>query len=121
MTQTKKIWIIIAVLVLLSVVTLLFFTINQPPPANEFSLNDPSIIAITEGAQGEINGLEIGVTFVDSNSAGISIVEAGNTEAAAQNSILEEQESISFGNQTVSLLDAVPNERSAILQVQENN
>ena len=120
MTQSRKIWITIIILLALTILGILFFASNATPPsAIPYSLDEPDVIAITEGTQGEINGVEIGVTFVDNSSAGISFAEAGDIDATAQNAVLEEQESINSGSYNILLLDAIPREQTAVFRVQK--
>ena len=112
-----KVWIWIVAAVVLLALGFLFFGGNAEP---SYDLNAPGVIAITKGTEGSISGLEIGVTFVDSGSAGLSIFtgyDANGESSTAQQAILEEEETVLIGEHQIKLLDAIPSQDTAVLQV----
>lgn len=70
-------------LIIAAAVAIFFFTNNpEEGPRQAINLNDPNVIAISEGTEGDIHSLEIGVGFVGSDSrAGISIFDNNQTDA----------------------------------------
>ena len=121
MAKNRTVWIIVIVLAVIGILAFLFLGNNLLDPEPEFILEDPNMMEITQGTQGELNGLEIGVLFVDSTSAGLSVAEAGNVDALAQTLTLEVGERARFGDTyTVRLVDVLLRENTAVVHVLED-
>ncbi len=111
-----RVWIWIVVGVVLILFGYLFFQ-GSPAPSESYELSAPDTIAITQGTEGSINGLEIGVTFVDRTSAGVSVYDTNESANKTQQAVLEIGESIVVGGHELRLLDSLPNDNSAVFQV----
>ncbi len=117
MNKTTRIWVwaIIIGVVLILAASLLFLGNNTPPSAT-INLNDPNIIGITQGTEGSYEALEIGVTFVDAGSAGVSLYSS-TTGELAQNFSIDEGNVITYAGYEIELLDSQESENTAFFQV----
>lgn len=118
MSKTARIWVwaIIIGIVLILAGSLLFLGNNAPPPAT-FDLSNPNIIGITQGTEGSFEALEIGVTFVDADSAGVSLYST-TTGEPAQNFAIDVGDSVDYAGYAIELLDTQSATDSAVLQIQ---
>ena len=97
----------------------LFFVLrvqDLSSPTLDYDLNDPSIVSISQGTVGSVGSTRIGLKFVDSGSAGISVVHA-NDDSESTDLILELGESREVDGEQITLLDALPGRDTAVIQV----
>ena len=109
-------WILILLGILLFVaVFFLFVSPTSNFPTADYDPLDPAIIQITQGTEGEIETLEIGLQFVDAQSAGAQIFDSATGEATSIILGVEQQTDV-FGY-TITLIDALPGSETAVYRV----
>ena len=118
MNQKRWIWGLIIGIVL--IVGLFVVIRGQQTVSPDYELASPNVISISEGVEATFEDLEIGVSFVDNGSAGVSLY-AGDVGNTAENFTLNEGDVISYGAYKVELLEAQSREQNAIFQIESNN
>ncbi|MFT5195993.1 MAG: hypothetical protein ACI9EW_001144 [Cellvibrionaceae bacterium] len=114
---------------LLALVSLggLFFYLrvdNLSSPTIDYDLNDPAVVAVTQGTVGTVSlaadtdaTVEIGLMFVDRDSAGVSVFDPANTNGSAVDVILQLGEARLVAGLEITLVDALPGRDTAVVRV----
>lgn len=104
-----------AVGIALLVLALLGYLIYNVRTIPTFEFNDPNIIVISQGTEGTMDGLDIGVTFVGGGSAGVSlhVKESGKVEQFD----LAEDEAITYEGYKILLVESLMGNNSAVFRV----
>ncbi|MEM9773794.1 MAG: hypothetical protein AAF902_04385 [Chloroflexota bacterium] len=114
--RKRRSWLwVLAVLVIIGVA---FFMLVLPSlnfPTADYDPLDPAIVQITQGTEGEIGALEIGLQFVDAQSAGAQLVntEIGETITIA----LEIEEQTDVLGHSITLIDVLPGTDTAVFRI----
>ncbi|MEM8858637.1 MAG: hypothetical protein AAGD96_09965 [Chloroflexota bacterium] len=112
----KRSWIwILAVLLLIGGVATFWVINNLSVPEADYDVLDPAIIQIGQGTEGEIADLEIGLLYVDAESAGVLLanVESGGTENVT---LLIGQQADVLGH-SITLIDVILGPETAVFRV----
>lgn len=84
-------------------------------PAINFA--DPNVIAISEGTEGGVHSLEIGVGYVGPERAELSIYDMGRPEQGVQGESVVVGSSVSLDSYFLIVLDIDGAERTVVLEV----
>lgn len=110
----RWIWAILGVLLFVAI----FFVFVRPTthvPTADYDPLDPAIIQITQGTEAEIETLEIGLQFVDTQSAGAQIFDTATNETTSI--VLGVGQQATVLGYSLTLIDTLPGTDTAIYRV----
>lgn len=115
--KKRWLWFLLAIVILGG----LFFILrvqDASSPTADYDLDDPTIVAVTQGTTGAVGETQLGLRFVDSESAGVSVFYTDTqSEADATDIILELGETREVNGETITLVDVLPGRDTAIFQI----
>ena len=114
--RKRWIWFLLALVVLGG----LFFFLrvdDLSSPTIDYDLNDPAIVSVSQGTVGSVGSTRIGLKFVDSVSAGVSVFNPDHSASEATDLILELGESREVDGEQITLLDVFPGRETAVIKV----
>lgn len=113
--RKRSVWFLLALVILGG----LFFVLrvqDLSSPTIDYDLNDPAIVSISQGTVGSVGSTRIGLKFVDSGSAGVSVFRS-DSDSEATDLILELGESRDVNGEQITLVDALPGRDTAVIKV----
>lgn len=114
--RKRWLWFLIA-LVVLGGLFLFLRVENLSSPSVAYDLNDPTVVSISQGTVGSVGNTRIGLKFVDSGSAGVSVFYGDDSDIESVDLILELGQSREINGEEITLVDALPGRETAIIQV----